>query len=58
MLEYIRNLDRVLVDIERSGAIVSGEKSQFCMAGIKIIGFVCDTRGRLPESAKVAKVVE
>ena len=58
VLEHIWNLDRVLADVERSGAIISGEKSQFCMAGIKIVGFVCDARGRLPESAKVAKVVE
>ena len=58
VLEHIWNLDRVLADVERSGATISGEKSQFCMAGIKIVGFVCDARGRSPESAKVAKVVE
>jgi hypothetical protein len=45
-------------DIERSGATFSGEKSQFCMEGIKIVGFVCDARGRSPETAKIAKVVD
>ena len=48
----------MLADIEWLGAIVSGEKSQFCIARIKIISFVCDIRGRSPKSAKVAKVVE
>ena len=58
VLEHIQNLDKVLADIERSGATISGEKSQFCMEGIKIVGFVCDARGRSPESAKIAKVVD
>jgi hypothetical protein len=58
VLEHIQNLDKVLADIERSGATISGEKSQFCMEGIKIVGFVCNARGRSPESAKIAKVVD
>ena len=58
VLEHIQNLDKVLADVERSGATISGEKSQFCMTGIKIVGFICDADGRSPESAKVAKVVD
>jgi hypothetical protein len=58
VLGHNQNLDKVLADIERSGATISGEKSQFCMEGIKIVGFVCDARGRSPESAKIARVVD
>ena len=58
VLEHIRNLDKVLADVERSGATISGEKSQFCMTGIKNVGFICDADGRSPESAKAAKEVD
>ena len=58
VLRHIQNLDKVLADIERSGATISGEKSQFCMSGIKIVGFVCDGAGRHPDSVKVIKIIE
>jgi RNase H-like domain found in reverse transcriptase/Integrase zinc binding domain/Reverse transcriptase (RNA-dependent DNA polymerase) len=57
-LEHIQNLDIVLSDLERAGCTISGEKSQFCMSGIKIVGFICDCEGRHPESAKIEKVVD
>ncbi len=58
VLERIQNLDKVLVDVERSGVTTSGVKSPFCMTGIKIVSFICDADGRPPESAKMAKVVD
>ncbi len=57
MLEHIINLDRVLSDIERAGATI-GPKSQFCMDGIKLVGYVCGAEGRLPDSQKVIKILE
>ena len=30
---------------------------EFYIEGIKIVGFVCDARGRSPESPKIAKVL-
>ena len=56
--EHIRNLDQTLLNIELAGATISGEKSQFCQTGIKIVGYVCDSNGRSPEAAKVIKIVE
>ena len=56
VLEHIINLDRTLADLERAGVTVSGEKCQFCMPGIKIVGYVCDAEGRHPEYAKVEKI--
>ena len=58
VLEHIQWLDAVMVDLELAGVTVAGEKSQWCMAGIKIVGFVCDSNGRSPDSAKIIKIVE
>lgn len=56
--EHIKNIDVTLLEVERSGFTVSGEKSQFCVAGIKIVGFICDADGRHPSSTKVIKILE
>ena len=58
VMEHIQNLDVVLADIERAEATVSGEKSQFCMRGLKVVGFVCNINGRHPDAAKVIKIVD
>ena len=55
--EHILNLDAVLVDIERAGGTI-GPKSQFCLAGMKLVGFVCGAGGRSPDSQKVIKILE
>ena len=57
VMEHIQNLDVVLADIERAEATVLGEKSQFCMRGLKVVGFVCNINGRHPDAAKVIKIV-
>jgi hypothetical protein len=57
MLEHIINLDKVLLAIECAGATIAGEKSQWCMQGVKVVGYVCDKYGRHPEASKVEKVV-
>jgi hypothetical protein len=58
VLEHIQNLDKVLADLERAGATMSAEKSMFCMAGLKIVGYVCDAKGRHPDAIKVLKMLE
>jgi hypothetical protein len=57
MYEHIRNLDHVLWLVELAGGVVSAEKSQFLMSGIKMVGWVCDYDGRHADSAKVAKLL-
>ncbi len=49
-------MDRVLADLERTGCTISGAKSQFYMAGIKVIGYLCDIEGRHPDTAKIIKI--
>lgn len=56
-MEHIQNLDKILADIERSGTTVAGAKLKLCMAGLKIVGFVCDVNGRHPDHEKVIKIV-
>ena len=58
VLEHIMWLDAVLADIERAGCSISGIKSQFCMPGLKIVGYVTDSEGRHPDVAKVIKIID
>jgi len=57
MLEHIRNLDATLERMERAGATI-GPKSQFCMPGLKLVGYVTDADGRHPPTARVIKILE
>ena len=58
ILETIQNLDKVLTNVEAAGGCVSGQKSQFVVEFLKIVGFICGPDGRTPESGKVLKIVE
>lgn len=58
VLEHIQNLDEVLCDIERAGATISGEKSQWCMSGLKVVGYICDKDGRHPDDEKIEKILD
>ena len=57
VLEYIQNLDKVLVAVELAGGII-GPKSQWCIDGVVVVGFVCGSVGRSPESSKVIKILD
>jgi hypothetical protein len=56
--EHIQSLDRTLERLERAGCTISGTKSQFCMDGIKLVGYICRAEGRTPETAKIIKIVK
>ena len=58
MVEHIQNLDKVLADLERAEVTIAGAKSQFCRAGIKILGYICDVDGRHPDTSKVLKILD
>ena len=58
MVEYIQNLDKVLADLERAGVTIAGAKSQFCRAGIKIVGYICDANGRHLDTSKILKILD
>ena len=56
VMEHLQNLDNVLADVERAGVTISGEKSDWCWNGVKIVGFVCGEAGRWPQASKVDKL--
>jgi len=56
VFEHIQNLDKTMDRIERAGATI-GPKSQFCYDGMIVVGFVCGSKGRAPEAAKVSKIL-
>jgi hypothetical protein len=44
VLKHIQSLDKTLVRLKRAGCTI-GPKSQFCINGISIVGFVCRAEG-------------
>jgi len=56
VMEHLQNLNNVLPDVERAGATISGEKSDRCWNGVKIVSFVCGEARRWPQASKVDKV--
>jgi len=57
MLEHIQNINHVLERVERARATI-GPKSQFCLPGLRMVGFVTDADRRRPDTAKVIKILE
>ena len=43
--EHIINVDKVLLEIECVGAMISTEKTQWYILGVKIVGYVYDLEG-------------
>ncbi len=58
VLEHIQNLDNVLADLEPAGVTIAGVKSQFCQAGLKIVGYICDADSCHPDTSKVLKILD
>ena len=58
VLEAIIWLDKVLADIERAVATISGEKSQFLMSSIKVVAHICGQGGRTPKQIKIQQIVD
>jgi hypothetical protein len=45
IIEYLRRLDAVLTDFKRAGVTIAGQKSKFCITGLKIVGYIYDING-------------
>jgi hypothetical protein len=58
VLEHIRQLDRVLADVERAGATVSGKKCYWGMDRLGIVGYEVAAEGRYPDQSKVLKIAQ
>ena len=48
----------MLADLERASLTIYGEKSEFCVRGVKIVGFICDPDGKRLVALKIIKIIE
>ena len=56
--EAIVSLDKVLADIERAGATISGENSEFLKESWKVVAYICGEKGRSPGEVKMKKIYD
>ena len=56
VLEAFISLDKVLADIERIGATISGEKSEFLKESLKVVAYICGEKGRSTKDVKMNKI--
>ena len=49
VMEHLQNLNNVLADMERAGDTISGDKSNWCWNGVKMVSFVCEEAVRWPQ---------
>ena len=58
ILKHIQNLDKVFCDLKKAKFTVAEAKSQWCISGIGIISFICDSEKHHSDNAKILKIVE
>ena len=58
IVEYILNLDKVLIDLQRVGVTIFEAKSQFCQVSIKIVGYICNINSRYLNTSKFLKILD
>jgi hypothetical protein len=58
ILEHIKSLNAVLVDLEKASITISTFKSHFCMIEFKIVSFIYDADDRLSDTIKVIKIID
>ena len=58
IFKHLINLEKTLWFLELAGTIIATEKSQFVMAGLKIVGWVCDYDGQHSDEVKIAKILD
>ncbi|GBG77590.1 hypothetical protein CBR_g24037 [Chara braunii] len=56
--DHVQDLCKVLDLLKEHNLTASGTKSRHCMRGATILGFVCDERGRRPDTKKTNKILE
>ncbi|GBG75558.1 hypothetical protein CBR_g20189 [Chara braunii] len=55
---HVQDLCQVLDLLQEHNLTASGSKSKHCMRGATILGFVCDEKGRRPDTKKTNKILE
>ena len=58
IIEYIQSHNKVFANIKQAEAMIAGAKSQLCMSGLKMVGYVCNIKRRHPDAAKMIKILD
>lgn len=58
MLKYIQSLNKILADIKQAIVTIAGTKFQFCISGLKVVGYVYHANGKHPNIAKVIEILD
>ena len=56
IIEYIQNIDKILINYEFIGVIIVNKKSQWCQESITIVGYICDPEGRRSTEDRMKKI--
>ncbi|GBG84376.1 hypothetical protein CBR_g38349 [Chara braunii] len=56
--DHVQDLCKVLDLLKEHNLTASGPKSRHCRSGATILGFVCNERGRRPDTKKTNKILE
>ena len=51
-------MDKLLTDIERAVATISGEKSEFLKSKLKVVAYIRRQEGRSLEQVKIQQIVD
>jgi hypothetical protein len=58
ILEHIKSLDAVLVDLERASITISILKSHFYIIELKVVNFICDADDKHLDTIKIIKIID
>ncbi|EGN95249.1 hypothetical protein SERLA73DRAFT_17911, partial [Serpula lacrymans var. lacrymans S7.3] len=56
--EHAIDVHRIMHRVGHAGGTFSGKKTQLCHPQVVIVGQVCCSKGRLPDSTKVDKILK
>ncbi|KAJ3564557.1 hypothetical protein NP233_g8218 [Leucocoprinus birnbaumii] len=56
--EHLQNVNRILQRIKHAGGTFSAAKSHICVPSAVVVGHLCTYEGRLPDTARVQKVLD
>jgi hypothetical protein len=58
ILEHIKSLNAVLVDLEKASITISIFKSHFCMIEFKVVSFICNANDKHLNTIKIIKIID
>jgi hypothetical protein len=58
ILEHIKSLNAVLINLEKASVTISILKSYFCMIEFKVMSFICDADNRHLDTIKIIKIID